>query len=78
MDYQFQVSTLNKLLHERDAFVIKPSQGSGGKGILVIVGREGDKFIKSSGALIDDRECVATAPIFSLAYTVSAVATIAP
>jgi len=56
VDYQFQVSTLNKLLEERDAFVIKPSQGSGGKGILVIVGRRGDKFIKSSGALIDDRE----------------------
>jgi len=56
VDYQFQVSTLNKLLSDRDAFVIKPSQGSGGKGILVIVGRQGDKFIKSSGALIDDRE----------------------
>lgn len=33
-------------------FVIKPAQGSGGKGILVIVGRDGDAFVKSSGARI--------------------------
>jgi len=32
-------------------FVIKPAQGSGGKGILVIVGRDGAQFRKSSGAL---------------------------
>ena len=56
VDYQFQVSSLSDMLHNRDGFVIKPSQGSGGKGILVIVGRDGDHFIKSSGALIDDRE----------------------
>jgi alpha-L-glutamate ligase-like protein len=56
VDYQFQIRTLGTLLQDRDAFVIKPSQGSGGKGILVIVGREGDKFIKSSGALIDQGE----------------------
>lgn len=31
-------------------FVIKPARGSGGKGILVIVGRKGDKYLKPSGA----------------------------
>ncbi|MFC6634899.1 alpha-L-glutamate ligase-like protein [Microbulbifer taiwanensis] len=31
-------------------FVIKPARGSGGKGILVIVGREGDHYLKPSGA----------------------------
>ena len=36
----------------RDRFVIKPSKGSGGKGILVIVGREGEHFVKSSGKII--------------------------
>jgi alpha-L-glutamate ligase-like protein len=56
VDYQFQVRNLSDTLQDRDAFVIKPCQGSGGKGILVIVGRDGDLFIKSSGALIDDRE----------------------
>ncbi|MEW5248261.1 alpha-L-glutamate ligase-like protein [Microbulbifer discodermiae] len=33
-------------------FVIKPARGSGGKGILVIVGREGDKYLKPSGAQV--------------------------
>jgi alpha-L-glutamate ligase-like protein len=56
VDYQFQIRSLSELLQDREAFVIKPSQGSGGKGILVIVGRDGDKFIKSSGVLIDERE----------------------
>ena len=39
---------LSKLPH----FVIKPAQGSGGKGILVITGRDGDDFVKSSGEVI--------------------------
>ncbi|WP_444926848.1 alpha-L-glutamate ligase-like protein [Microbulbifer sp. TRSA002] len=34
-------------------FVIKPARGSGGKGILVIAGRNGDKYKKISGAEID-------------------------
>ncbi|AMX03105.1 alpha-L-glutamate ligase-like protein [Microbulbifer thermotolerans] len=31
-------------------FVIKPARGSGGKGILVITGRNGDQYVKPSGA----------------------------
>jgi alpha-L-glutamate ligase-like protein len=38
------------------SFVLKPAQGSGGKGILVITGRDGDNYIKSSGARITPRE----------------------
>ena len=56
VDYQFQIQSVVDMLQGRDGFVIKPSQGSGGKGILVIVGRQGELFIKSSGALIDARE----------------------
>ena len=58
VDYQFQIQikALSDMLRDRDNFVIKPSQGSGGKGILVIVGRRGELFIKSSGALIDEAE----------------------
>ena len=33
-------------------FVIKPSKGSGGKGILVITGRDGEDFVKPSGAVL--------------------------
>lgn len=32
-----------------DKFVIKPTRGSGGKGILVITARDGDGYVKSSG-----------------------------
>jgi len=41
---------IDRLLGDRDSFVIKPARGSGGKGILVIVAREGDSFLKPSGA----------------------------
>ena len=56
VDHQFQVRDLPTLLSERPSFVIKPVQGSGGKGILVVIGRDGHRYIKSSGARIDDTE----------------------
>lgn len=46
---QYEVELLDEMLEGHDSFVIKPSRGSGGKGIKVIVGRRGDAFIKSSG-----------------------------
>tara|TARA_B110000196_G_scaffold300093_1_gene293196 strand:- start:808 stop:1290 length:483 start_codon:yes stop_codon:yes gene_type:complete len=49
VQYQHQVKQLGSMLADRDRFVIKPSQGSAGKGILVILGREGDYFLKPSG-----------------------------
>lgn len=54
--YQYQIRDLEKTLQGLEQFVIKPAQGSGGKGILVIVGREGNRFIKPSGAQISMRE----------------------
>lgn len=49
---QHEIEAIQTELSSLSEFVIKPAQGSGGKGILVIVGREGDAFIKSSGARI--------------------------
>ena len=46
---QHEVETMGELLDKVDSFVIKPSRGSGGKGIKVIVGKRDDVFIKSSG-----------------------------
>ncbi len=46
---QHEVEKMDELLDRHDSFVIKPSRGSGGKGIKVIAGRRGDAFIKSSG-----------------------------
>lgn len=41
---------IGRILEGRDAFVIKPTRGSGGKGIMVIDKKVGDYFIKPSGA----------------------------
>ena len=49
---QHEISHIEQQLVDRDSFVLKPAKGSGGKGILVVTGRQGDQFIRSSGALI--------------------------
>jgi alpha-L-glutamate ligase-like protein len=49
---QHEIEQLEPELHSLPSFVIKPSRGSGGKGILVVESQEGDTFIKSSGARI--------------------------
>ena len=36
---QGEVRTFNELVAEHDSFVVKPAQGSGGDGILVVVSR---------------------------------------
>jgi len=46
---QHEVVEMEQLLEQLDTFCIKPSRGSGGKGIKVIVGRRGDAFVKTSG-----------------------------
>ncbi len=49
---QHEITTIGKLLQNLNGFAIKPSKGSGGKGILVIKGQSQKGFIKSSGQLI--------------------------
>ena len=39
-----------ELVSGKEAFVVKPARGSGGKGVLVIQGRSGDAFLKGSGS----------------------------
>lgn len=53
---QYHVKQLGDFLKNDQAFVIKPSKGSGGKGILVITGRDGEDFIKPSGQRIALKE----------------------
>jgi len=50
--YTGQIKLLPDFLAAHEQFVIKPSKGSGGKGILVIVGRKGDQYVKPSGTAI--------------------------
>lgn len=45
----FELRTLAEDLAEHESFVVKPAQGSGGGGILVITRREGDRWISAGG-----------------------------
>jgi alpha-L-glutamate ligase-like protein len=46
---QHEIGPVDRRLEELDGFVIKPARGSSGKGILVITGRRGERFVKASG-----------------------------
>lgn len=56
VEYLFQIEDFLDQLQQYHGFVIKPVQGSGGKGILVVTGRNGDNFIKSSGEEVDSSD----------------------
>jgi alpha-L-glutamate ligase-like protein len=51
-DRHSQLRGLEQLLAGRDDFVVKPNRGSAGRGVLVIMGREGGAFRRLSGAVI--------------------------
>lgn len=46
--------TLPKLLAGNDEFVIKPNRGTGGRGVLVIGGRQGQTFLRHDGRPIEE------------------------
>lgn len=48
-----QTSHINDILGDNTEFVIKPSRGSGGDGIMVITGRQGGYFIDSDGRMVE-------------------------
>jgi alpha-L-glutamate ligase-like protein len=50
---QHQIRYLGEMLAEHSGFCIKPAQGSGGKGILVITGKQEDTYLKSSGTKVE-------------------------
>ncbi len=49
---QHEIGHFSERVADLDGFAIKPAKGSGGKGILVIVGRDGDDFVKPSGSKV--------------------------
>ena len=49
IEQQHQISTLPDMVKSRSGFVIKPSKGSGGKGILVITHVDNGRYFKPSG-----------------------------
>ena len=59
IEHQGQVRQFADMVRDLDSFVIKPAQGSGGDGILVVTGRsqrKRDSFRLSSGVLISEDE----------------------
>ena len=53
---EHEVDELHEKLKAHEQFVMKPAHGSGGDGILVIVGRRGDKYRRSNGHLMSRGE----------------------
>ena len=53
---QHEIASIQKMLVGRTGFVIKPSKGSGGKGILVITQVENNRYYKPSGAEVTLQE----------------------
>ncbi|MEM7431998.1 MAG: alpha-L-glutamate ligase-like protein [Pseudomonadota bacterium] len=59
IENQGQVRSFADIVADKDSFVIKPAQGSGGDGIIVITGRSQrrrDSFRLASGVLISEAE----------------------
>ncbi|TWI73207.1 alpha-L-glutamate ligase-like protein [Desulfobotulus alkaliphilus] len=53
---QHEVKYVKNKMQDCEGFAIKPAKGSGGKGILVISGKRGNHFIKSSGKHLNERD----------------------
>lgn len=52
IENQHDIKLLESLVSQTSGFCIKPCKGSGGKGIIVIVGRSENGFIKANGQVI--------------------------
>jgi alpha-L-glutamate ligase-like protein len=50
VQFTSQLKDLPDFLRQYDRFVVKPSRGSAGKGIVVITGRSGENLVKASGS----------------------------
>ncbi len=68
---QHGINSIPEQVKDRSGFVIKPSKGSGGKGILVITHVENGRFYKPNGNEVTPSESIATFPISSAACSPS-------
>lgn len=51
-----QIEGLAELLGPYEDFVVKPAHGAGGEGILVVTGRQGERYRQSNGELMTDED----------------------
>jgi alpha-L-glutamate ligase-like protein len=56
VEIEHQIAELRDQLSPYEDFVIKPAHGSGGEGVLVIVGRANDAYRRASGSLASEEE----------------------
>lgn len=56
IDFQHQVNQILEIVKDYRDFVVKPAQGSGGKGVLVITSYTKDTFTKASGEVLTYNE----------------------
>jgi len=56
IQYHHEIRNVLKIAETHDQFVVKPSMGSGGEGILVIVGHDETSFEKASGDIISSED----------------------
>lgn len=56
INYSGQSNHFYELLNGREQFVVKPANGSGGDGILVITGQRAGRYLSSGGRLWDQEE----------------------
>ena len=52
IEYHGDIAGLEKVLSGYQDFVVKPTRGAGGSGIVLITGRQASNFVKPSGELI--------------------------
>lgn len=51
-----EIEQLRERLASISDFVVKPAHGTGGEGILIVIGRHGDRYRKANGLLIGEEE----------------------
>ncbi len=53
IEHQHEIRELPQLLADHEDFVVKPAQGSGGNGVLVVAGRRRERLVLASGDSAD-------------------------
>lgn len=56
VDHPVQVRRLDRLVGAREEFVVKPARGAGGRGVVIVVGRRGEDFVRVGGGAISPAE----------------------
>lgn len=56
VEIMHQIEDLADLLSPYEDFVVKPAQGAGGEGILVVTGRQGERYRQSNGELTTEED----------------------